>query len=81
MWHAWQRAEIYTGFWWESPKERDHLEARGRRSLNGIRMDLTEIGWGGGVWIGFTWLRMGPLADCCECGDEPAGSGATEFVS
>jgi hypothetical protein len=22
-----------------------------------------------------------PLADCCECGDEPSGSGATELVS
>jgi hypothetical protein len=23
----------------------------------------------------------GSLAGCCECGDEPWGSGATEFVS
>jgi hypothetical protein len=23
----------------------------------------------------------GPLAGCCECGDEPSGSGATELVS
>jgi hypothetical protein len=22
----------------------------------------------------------GPLAGCCECGDEPSGSGATELV-
>jgi hypothetical protein len=22
----------------------------------------------------------GPWADCCECGDEPSGSGATELV-
>jgi hypothetical protein len=21
-------------------------------------MDLREIGWGGGVWSGFTWLRI-----------------------
>jgi hypothetical protein len=26
---------------------------------DGIRMDLTEIGLGGGVWIGFDWLRRG----------------------
>jgi hypothetical protein len=23
----------------------------------------------------------GPLAGCCECGDEPSGSGAAELVS
>jgi hypothetical protein len=23
----------------------------------------------------------GPLAGCCECGDEPSGSGATELDS
>jgi hypothetical protein len=23
----------------------------------------------------------GPLAGCCECADEPSGSGATELVS
>jgi hypothetical protein len=23
----------------------------------------------------------GPAADCCECGDEPSDSGATELVS
>jgi hypothetical protein len=30
-----------------------------RRWEDGIRMDLEEIGWGGGVWSGFTWLRTG----------------------
>jgi hypothetical protein len=24
---------------------------------------------------------QGPVAGCCECGDEPSGSGATELVS
>jgi hypothetical protein len=28
-----------------------------RRWEDGIRMDLTEIGWR--VWIGFDWLRIG----------------------
>jgi hypothetical protein len=23
---------------------------------------------------------QGPVAGCCECGDEPSGSGATELV-
>jgi alpha-glucosidase (family GH31 glycosyl hydrolase) len=54
MWHAWERGETCTGFWWESPKEKDHLEDQG---VDGIKMDLREIGWG--VWSGFTWLRIG----------------------
>jgi hypothetical protein len=29
MWHAWERREKCTGFWWESPKERDYLEDKG----------------------------------------------------
>jgi hypothetical protein len=29
MWHAWERREKYTRFWWESPKERDHSEDQG----------------------------------------------------
>jgi hypothetical protein len=34
-----------------------------------------------GVWIGFDCLRTGPVAGCCECGDESSGSCATELVS
>jgi hypothetical protein len=37
--------------------------------------------WLGGVKSGSSWLRMGPVADTCEYGDEPAGSGATELVT
>jgi hypothetical protein len=29
MWHAWERSGKFTRFWWESIKERDHLEDRG----------------------------------------------------
>jgi hypothetical protein len=35
------------------------LEKRKHRWEDGIKMDLREIGWGGGVWSGFTWLRIG----------------------
>jgi hypothetical protein len=27
-----------------------------------------------------TGSGQGPVAGCCECGDEPSGSGATELV-
>jgi len=26
MWHILIRREVYTGFWWGSLRERDHLE-------------------------------------------------------
>jgi alpha-glucosidase (family GH31 glycosyl hydrolase) len=48
MRHAWERGEMCTGFWWESPKERDHLKDQG---IDGIKMDLREIGWGDVEWI------------------------------
>jgi alpha-glucosidase (family GH31 glycosyl hydrolase) len=51
MWHAWERGETCTGFWWESPKEKDHLEDQG---VDVIKMDLEEIGWVGVEWIHLT---------------------------
>jgi hypothetical protein len=30
-----------------------------QRWENNIKMDLGEIGWGGVVWTGFVWLRIG----------------------
>jgi alpha-glucosidase (family GH31 glycosyl hydrolase) len=48
LWHAWEGGETCTGFWWESPKEKDHLEQQG---VDGIKMDLREIGWGVVDWI------------------------------
>jgi hypothetical protein len=28
---------------------------------DGIKMDVKEIGWRGGGWSGFTWLRIGTV--------------------
>jgi alpha-glucosidase (family GH31 glycosyl hydrolase) len=39
------RMEEEKKVWWESLKERDHLEDQG---VDGMRMDRREIGWGGG---------------------------------
>jgi hypothetical protein len=60
------------------PEGKRTLERPGRRSEDGIRRDLREIGWG--LWGGFTWLRIGIFAGCCVCGDESPDSGATELV-
>jgi hypothetical protein len=51
-----------------------------RRWEDGIRMDLREIDLGG-CGLGSTVSGQGPVAGCCECGDEPSGSCATELVS
>jgi hypothetical protein len=32
-----------------------------RRWEDGIKMDLRETDWGGGVWSGFIWLRIGTV--------------------
>jgi hypothetical protein len=40
------------------PEGKRPLERPRRRWEDGIKMDLEEIGWGG-VWSGFTWLRIG----------------------
>jgi hypothetical protein len=48
MWHAWDRAEMCTGYWWVSPKEKVHLKDQG---VYGIKMDLREIGWVGGCGV------------------------------
>jgi hypothetical protein len=42
-------------------------------------MDLREIGLGG-CGLDSTISGQGPVAGCCECGDELSGSCATELV-
>jgi hypothetical protein len=51
-----------------------------RRWEDWIRMDLREIGLEGGG-LDSTGSGQRPMAGCCECGDEPSGSCATELVS
>jgi hypothetical protein len=47
--------------------------ARPRRGWeDGIRMDLGEIGLGG-CRLDSTGSGRGPVAGCCECGDELSG--------
>jgi hypothetical protein len=51
------------------PEGKRPLERPRRRWEGGIRMDLSENG--------SCWLMIGAVAGCCDCGDEPAGSGST----
>jgi hypothetical protein len=74
MWHAWERGETCTRFWWESPKEKD----QGVDGRMGSKWTLERLVRG---WSGFTWLRIGIVRGCYECGDKPSGSGAMGLVS
>jgi hypothetical protein len=51
MWHAWERREKCTRFWWEGLKERDHSEDEGIGGKMGLELILGRLAWG--VWIGF----------------------------
>jgi hypothetical protein len=79
MWHACERRENCTRFWWESPKERDHSEDQGVGGRMGSEWILGRLPWGGGLDL--TVSGQGPVAGCCECGDEPSGSYTTELVN
>jgi hypothetical protein len=57
MWHAWERKEKCTRFWWVSPREGDHLEDQGVGGKKGSEWILGRLACG--VWIGFDWLRTG----------------------
>jgi hypothetical protein len=50
-----------------------------RRWEDWIRMDLREICLGG-CGLDSTGSEQGPMAGCCECGDEPSSSCSTELV-
>jgi hypothetical protein len=47
MWHPGERREKCTRFWWESLKERDHLEVQGIGGKMGF--DWLRTGTGGGL--------------------------------
>jgi hypothetical protein len=45
MWHAQERREKCTRFWWESPKERDHSEDQGVGGKMGSEWILGGVDW------------------------------------
>jgi hypothetical protein len=78
MWDAWERGETCTGFWWESPKENDHLKDQGVNGRMGSKWTLGRLV--GGCGVDSLGPGQGSLAGSCECRDEPSGSGTMELV-
>jgi hypothetical protein len=58
MRHAWERGETCTGFWWESPKEKKHLDDQDVDGRMGSEWTLGRLI---GVWSAFTGLRIGTV--------------------
>jgi hypothetical protein len=56
MWHAWVRAETCTGFLMGKPERKRPLVSPRPRWEDGIKLYVR--GLAGGVWSGFTWLRI-----------------------
>jgi hypothetical protein len=56
MWHAWDRKEKCTRFWWATPKERDRSEDQGVVVKMVSEWMVGKMAWG--VWIGLIWLRI-----------------------
>jgi hypothetical protein len=51
MWHTWERGEMYTGVWWESLKEKDHLKDQDVDGRMGSKWTLGRLVGGGVEWI------------------------------
>jgi hypothetical protein len=56
------------------------LEDQGVGGMMGSEWILGRFAWGGGE-LDSTGSGQGPVAGCCECGDESSGSCTTELVS
>jgi hypothetical protein len=54
MWHAWEREKVYNVLVGKLEEKRPLGRPR-RRWEDGIKMDLKEIGWGGG---GVEWIEL-----------------------
>jgi len=64
---------VYTGFWWENLRERDHLEDPGVDGRIIIKLDMQKWRmWG--CRLDRCGSEYGQVAGTCECGNEPSGS-------
>jgi hypothetical protein len=57
MSRVWGRGEAYTGFWYGSLNERDHLGETGVDWRIILRRVFRK--WDVGVWAGSSWLKIG----------------------
>jgi hypothetical protein len=46
VWHPWEGRGMCTRFWWESQKERDHLEDQGKDGRMGSEWIFGRLAWG-----------------------------------
>jgi hypothetical protein len=76
---VWERRGRCTGFWWESLKERDHLEDQGIDGRMGLECILGRFS--GGCRVDPVGSGEGLVAGSCKYGDEPLGSGTTDLVN
>jgi hypothetical protein len=72
------KRKIYRVFVGNTEGKRPRGRPR-RRWEDGIRMNLREIG-SGGCGVDSSGSGYWPVAGCCECGDGPSGSSATELI-
>jgi hypothetical protein len=50
------RGEVYTGFWWGNPRERDHW---GDPAVDGmIILRWIFRKWDVGIWTALNWFRI-----------------------
>ena len=57
MWYVWKKGEMYTGFWWENLRERDHWGDPDVDAKIILRWIYRK--WEGVVAAGWSWLRIG----------------------
>jgi hypothetical protein len=58
MWHAWERGETCTGFWWESRREKDHLEDQGVDVRMGSKWTVGRL-----FGVGVEWIHLAQNRD------------------
>jgi hypothetical protein len=51
MYNEWRIRRMHIGCWWEKPQVKRPLGRPRRRWVDNMKMDFSEIEWGGMDWI------------------------------